>query len=149
MYDREYLPELFRGNLKENEREVIAGNVASDYNDTLSKDFVHHYGGYNSWIIGKVGLDGWQYVLPLTRGGIDALKPHVDEFIEFASKHKELRFLVTGIGHGFVGFGIKRVAPLFKKAIDVENIYMLKSFVDAIEGNPSPNRSRKGIKYLK
>lgn len=61
------------------------------------------------------------------------MKPHVDEFIDFASTHKEYNFIVSGLGTGYIGFGMKKVAPLFKKAIDVDNIYMLKEFVNAIE----------------
>lgn len=145
MYNREYVPEYFSG-LGENEIWVIAGNI-NGISGTYDEDFVRHYSGDQIWV-GEAGFDQIRtYAIPLTHGGIDALKPYVDEFIEFAKQHKEYKFILTWIGHGFVGFGIKRCAPLFAKAIDVENIYMPKKFVDIIEGNCS--KCRKGIKYLK
>ena len=56
-------------------------------------------------------------------------KPFVDEFIRFAKEHGELRFLVTRIGCGIAGFRDEEIAPLFKDAIDVENINLPKEFV--------------------
>ena len=61
-------------------------------------------------------------------GGIDVIKPYVDEFINFAKEHSELKFLVTRIGCGIAGFSDEEMAPLFKDAIETENIYLPKSF---------------------
>ena len=65
-------------------------------------------------------------------GGIDDIKPYVDEFINFANSHTELKFLVTRIGCGIAGFTDKEMAPLFKDAIEIENIYLPKSFYNII-----------------
>lgn len=58
-----------------------------------------------------------------------SLNPYVDEFIEFAKAHPEYKFLVTKVGCGIAGFATKEIAPLFQKAIDVENIILPKEFV--------------------
>lgn len=65
-------------------------------------------------------------------GGVDVIKPYVDEFIEFAKQHPELTFLVTKIGCGIAGFKNEEIAPLFDHALDVENIILPKEFADII-----------------
>ena len=53
----------------------------------------------------------------------------MDRFIEFAKQHPELTFLVSEVGCGLAGLTPKEVAPLFKDAINVENIYLPKRFL--------------------
>ena len=47
-----------------------------------------------------VGLQGQSYGIPTMHGGVDAIKPYVDEFIEFAKTRPDLTFLVTRVGCG-------------------------------------------------
>ena len=61
-------------------------------------------------------------------GGVDAIKPYVDEFIEFAKSHPELTFFVTRIGCGIAGFRDEEIAPLFKECIEMENVCLPRSF---------------------
>ena len=79
-----------------------------------------------------VGLHGRTYAVPTMQGGVDTIKPYVDDFILFAKEHKELTFLVTRIGCGIAGFRNEEIAPLFKDAICVENIILPKEFVENI-----------------
>lgn len=76
-----------------------------------------------------VGLQGQSYGIPTMHGGIDAIKPYVDEFIEFAKNHTEYTFLVTKIGCGIAGFKEEEIAPLFANAVSVDNIVLPESFV--------------------
>lgn len=116
--------------LKENEIFVFGSNLEG-----------RHGGGaallaYRKWgaVWGQgVGLQGQCYGIPTMHGGPEKIKPYVDEFIEFARNHKELKFLVTEIGCGIAGFSPEDIAPLFVRAIDVENIYLPKRFVEVIE----------------
>ena len=71
-----------------------------------------------------VGLQGRSYAIPTMQGGVETIKPYVDEFIDFAREHGELTFLVTRIGCGIAGFTDEEIAPLFEKAHDVENIVL-------------------------
>lgn len=80
-----------------------------------------------------VGLQGQSYGIPTMQGGVDTVKPYVDEFIEFARNHPELFFYVTRIGCGIAGFKDKDISPLFKEAVNVENICLPESFVDIIK----------------
>ncbi len=76
-----------------------------------------------------VGLQGQSYGIPTMHGGVDAIKPYVDEFIEFAKNHTEYTFLVTKIGCGIAGFKEEEIAPLFANAVSVDNIVLPESFV--------------------
>ena len=51
-----------------------------------------------------VGLQGQSYGIPTMQGGVETIRPYVDEFIAFAKQHPELTFLVTRIGCGIAGF---------------------------------------------
>lgn len=71
-----------------------------------------------------VGLQGQSYAIPTMQGGVETIKPYVDEFIEFAKEHQNLTFLVTRIGCGIAGFTDDEISPLFKAAHEVENIVL-------------------------
>ena len=66
-------------------------------------------------------------------GGVETIKPYVDEFIRFAKAHSELKFLVTRIGCGIAGFMDSEIAPLFYHAIDAPNIILPKEFDDIVQ----------------
>lgn len=57
--------------------------------------------------------DEWIKTLPLRR-----IKPHVEEFLEYAREHPELTFNVTRIGCGLAGYTPQDIAPMFKGAPD-------------------------------
>lgn len=71
-----------------------------------------------------VGLQGQSYGIPTMQGGVDTIRPYVDEFVAFAKEHPELTFLVTRIGCGIAGFTDDEIAPLFEAAHEVENIVL-------------------------
>ena len=71
-----------------------------------------------------VGLQGQSYAIPTMQGGVETIRPYVDEFIAFAKDHPKLTFLVTRIGCGIAGFTDEEIAPLFAEAHGVENIVL-------------------------
>ncbi len=71
-----------------------------------------------------VGLQGQSYAIPTMQGGVETIRPYVDEFIEFAKNHPELTFLVTRIGCGIAGFTDDEISPLFKQAHNIDNIVL-------------------------
>ena len=71
-----------------------------------------------------VGLQGQSYGIPTMQGGVDTIRPYVDEFIGFAKQHPNNTFLVTRIGCGIAGFTDEDISPLFEKAHDVNNIVL-------------------------
>ena len=56
------------------------------------------------------------------QGGVETIKPFVDQFIDYARQNPIYRFYVTRIGCGIAGFTDEEIAPLFREAVDVENI---------------------------
>ena len=71
-----------------------------------------------------VGLQGQSYAIPTMQGGIETIRPYVNEFIEFAKAHPELMFLVTRIGCGIAGFTDIEISPLFENAHNIDNIVL-------------------------
>jgi len=129
MHPKEYTPERIL-NLKPNEIFVFGSNLAGMHGGGAAWIAYERFGA----IMGQgVGLQGQSYAIPTMQGGVETIKPYVDEFIEFASKHPEYKFLVTKIGCGIAGFTVEEIAPLFYHAIDCKNIILPKEFDDIIQ----------------
>lgn len=128
MYNREYTPERIL-ELKQNEIFVFGSNLAGAHGGGAARIAYERFGA----IMGQgVGLQGQSYAIPTMQGGVETIKPYVDEFIAFAKQHPEYKFLVTRIGCGIAGFLDEEIAPLFANAIDVENIILPKEFADIV-----------------
>lgn len=80
-----------------------------------------------------VGLQGQSYAIPTMQGGVETIKPYVDQFIDFARECDQNTFWVTRIGCGIAGFTDEEIAPLFDEAYDLYNVRLPKSFADIIE----------------
>ena len=130
MYNREYTPNMISA-LKENEIFVFGSNLGGMHGGGAARAAYNRFGAV--WGQG-FGLQGQSYAIPTMQGGVETIKPYVDEFIEFAQAHPELKFLVTRIGCGIAGFRDEQIAPLFAAAIDQNNIILPREFVDAIQG---------------
>ena len=79
-----------------------------------------------------VGLQGQSYAIPTMQGGVETIKPYVDEFIELAREWDQTTFYVTRIGCGIAGFKDSEIAPLFAEALDLYNVRLPESFVREI-----------------
>ena len=112
--------------LKENEIFVFGSNLQGMHGGGAALIAYEKFGAI--WGQG-VGLQGQSYGIPTMHGGVDAIKPYVDEFIEFAKSHPEMTFLVTRIGCGIAGFKDEEIAPLFQECIQLENVLLPESFV--------------------
>lgn len=82
-----------------------------------------------------VGMQGQSYAIPTMQGGVETIKPYVDDFIDLAREWDQNTFYVTRIGCGIAGFTDEEMAPLFDKAYDLYNVRLPKSFADIIERN--------------
>ena len=84
------------------------------------------------------GLQGQSYAIPVDFGkGIrkdTEVKASVEKFIAFAKENERLFFFVTRIGCGIGGYRDEEMAQFFKDALEVKNICLPKSFVDALKG---------------
>ena len=129
MYNREFTSERIT-ELKPNEIFVFGSNLAGAHGGGAAFLAYKRFGAI--WGQG-VGLQGQSYGIPTMQGGVETIKPYVDEFIEFAQQHPEYNFLVTKIGCGIAGFTDEEIAPLFAHALDVENIILPQDFVESIQ----------------
>lgn len=78
------------------------------------------------------GPQGRSYAIPTILGGVDAIRPYVGRFIDYARRHGGETFLVTQIGCGVAGFYPGDIAPLFSAAVDVENVHLPRSFWESL-----------------
>jgi hypothetical protein len=77
------------------------------------------------------GKYGQSYAID-TMTDIDEMIYRINKFIDYAKHRPELDFLVTPIGCGIACYTPKEIAPLFKKAQHLENVYLPQSFWDIL-----------------
>ena len=128
MYSRRYTSDIIT-ELKENEIFVFGSNLQGFHGGGAAKIAYRSFGA--EWGKG-IGLYGESYAIPTMQGGVETIRPYVDEFIRFAIENPHLVFLVTRIGCGIAGFRDEEIAPLFIDAIDVGNIILPEEFVHCI-----------------
>jgi hypothetical protein len=123
--------------LKPDEVFVFGSNLAGMHEGGAARAACIRFGA----IMGQgVGLQGQSYAIPTMQGGVETIRPYVDDFIRFAKEHKELFFYVTRIGCGIAGFKDEEIAPLFAAAIDLDNICLPRSFATILQ-NGSETRN--------
>lgn len=120
-----YTPDYVR-TLKPDEIFVFGSNLAGQHGGGAARVAYEDFGA--EWGVG-VGLTGRSYAIPTMQGGMETIKPYVDDFIAFAKAHPESFFYVTRIGCGIAGFRDSEIAPLFKGALNEDNICLPESFV--------------------
>ena len=126
--------------LGEDEVFVFGSNLAGNHAGGAARIAREKFGA----IMGQgVGLQGQSYAIPTMQGGVETIRPYVDEFIKFAAINYTKRFLVTKIGCGIAGFSVEEIAPLFDSAIDRYNIILPESFVKIILRNRAKNAGNK------
>ena len=75
-----------------------------------------------------VGQRGQSYAIPTMHGGVEDIRPYVDEFIRYAAEHPELFFYVTRVGCGIAGFKDREISPLFAEARGLANVCLPKGW---------------------
>lgn len=112
-------------------------NFTPDMNDGQhvfvfgSNENGHHYGGaarvaqehWGAFWGVSVGMTGKSYAIPtldkqMRKRSLAQIQHDVGDFIAYAHKHPETKFLVTAIGCGIAGFTNEEIAPLFNEAPD-------------------------------
>lgn len=73
------------------------------------------------------GLQGQSYAIPTTTS-LEQIKQAVHRFCKYAKEHQEFRFLVTRVGCGAAGYNPSEIAPLFREAIELENVFLPQEF---------------------
>jgi hypothetical protein len=128
MINRETNPNII--SLDQGQIFVFGSNTAGRHGKGAAKTALKWGAVYGQ----ATGLQGRTYGIPTVNKTIsnklpiDIVKDYIDDFIMFATMHPEYTFLVTEIGCGLAGFTVKQIAPLFKKAVDIENIHLPAKF---------------------
>lgn len=129
--------------------------VTPDYIDSLLPDQIFVFGsnilGYHTGGASRTarkkfgavwgqpeGLQGQSYAIPTDYGdGVrkdDEVKAAVERFISFAKENEKLFFLVTRVGCGTGGYKDDEIAEFFKEALELKNVSLPKTFVNALKG---------------
>lgn len=116
--------------LNPNEIFVFGSNESGIHGAGAAKLAYQKFGAV--WGVGY-GLQGQSFALPSKDKKIMTMTiPEIDNyvrlFVEFAKTKSELNFLVTAIGTGLAGYKHIDIAPLFKEAFLLENVYLPKEF---------------------
>ena len=115
--------------LKDNEIFVFGSNLQGMHGGGAARVARLRFGA----VLGNgVGIQGQSYAIPTMQGGVETIRPYVDDFIAYAQQHPSLHFLVTPIGCGIAGFEPEDIAPLFEGAKAVKNISLPESFWEVI-----------------
>ncbi len=123
-----FTPEMIR-ELAPNEIFVFGSNLGGFHGGGAARAAMNLFGAV--WGQG-VGLQGQSYAIPTMQGGVETIKPYVDEFIRFAQSRPDLYFYVTRIGCGIAGFIDEDIAPLFRDALALDNVALPKTFYDIL-----------------
>lgn len=105
--------------LSDDEIFVFGSNLQGRHGGGAARMAHQRFGA--EWGVGT-GPTGQTYAIPTMHGGVEAIKPYVDEFIEYAESHPQNRFLVTRVGCGIAGFIDSQIAPLFAGALRLPNV---------------------------
>jgi len=109
---------------------VFGSNLAGRHGKGAALTAAKRFGA----IYGRgLGLHGDCYAIPTKDENMRTLdllsiSIWVESFIYFAKYKKDKTFLVTEIGCGLAGYKPEDIAPLFKAAIKLDNIYLPKRF---------------------
>ena len=108
---------------------VFGSNLDGEHYGGAARMAYERFGA--EWGVG-VGRTGRCYAIPTMHGGVEDIKPYVDEFVEYAKTHPDNRFLVTRVGCGIAGFTDKEIAPLFKDALELPNVNFSKEWLKVL-----------------
>lgn len=109
---------------------VFGSNLAGLHGGGAARFAMQRFGAV--WGQG-VGLQGQSYAIPTMQGGVETIKPYVDDFVDFARKNPHLKFLVTEIGCGIAGFTPEQIAPLFTRAAGLDNVWLPARFLEVLQ----------------
>lgn len=130
--------------LRENEVFVFGSNLAGHHRGGAARTAFEKFGAV--WGVG-VGFEGNSYAIPTMQGGIETIKPYVDEFISFTENNPELIFYVTRIGCGIAGFKDEDIAPLFYAVLDKENVFLPEKFCSILNHMRQLESETKGMVF--
>ena len=129
--------------LKPDEVFVFGSDLRGRHTGGCALYAYNHFGAKMG--IGR-GFSGQSYAIPTHRIPLDELKGYIEEFLQFARDHEYLLFYVTKIGCGRAGHTINEIAPLFRDALELDNVRLPAEFVATLNLNFDPKLGTKAPK---
>jgi hypothetical protein len=123
--------------LKENEVFVFGSNRQSKHGKGAALTARNKFGA----IYGQSqGLQGQSYAI-VTKElrkdyqpvSLQEVKEGVDTFIQFAKDNPHLTFYVVELGCNLAYFTVEQIAPLFKSATKLKNVYLPERFLENLQ----------------
>lgn len=123
---------------------VFGTTPNGEHSDGAARQAYEQFGA--EWGVSN-GPTGQCYAIPTVGLRLSEIGPYVKQFVEYAKKHKENRFLITQMGCEQGAHNIKNLAPLFIETTFLLNvtspnkmwyIYMSSGY-NAVEGYPDPD----------
>ncbi len=118
---------------------VFGSNLAGHHAGGAAKVAKERFGAIEGQ---GVGFQGQSYAIPTMQGGVETIKPYVDQFIDFARECDQNTFYITRIGCGIAGFKDEEIAPLFRDALELYNVRLPKSFVEILKAEDKKTENK-------
>jgi len=128
MYDREYTPDRIT-ELGKNEVLVFGTDPQGNHKSKAAQLAVERFGARKGQ---GNGFFGQSYAIPVHKHRRKMMVDAVSTFIDYAKSFPDKSFYVLAIGCGDAGMDPAFVALMFRKALNVKNIYLPKLFVDEL-----------------
>lgn len=114
--------------LRENQIFVFGANSAGNHFGGAARLAHERFGA----IMGQgEGLQGQSYGID-SMSGFSKFAISARAFQLFAEFNPHYDFYVTAVGCGIAGMKPSEVAPLFKDCLELENVYLPKSFIECL-----------------
>ncbi len=112
-----------------NEIFVFGTNPMGDHTSRAALQALKGFGA----VMGQSeGLFGQSYAIPVHKHRVGKMVMAVKRFIKFTQENRSKKFYVIPIGCGAAGMDPAFVALMFRDAVDMDNIYLPKRFVDEL-----------------
>ncbi len=87
-----------------------------------------------------IGFTGQCYAIPtkdrqIETLSLDIIEKYIDLFLHYVPHYATKTFLVTQIGCGLAGYTHEQIAPLFAKAVDLDNVHLPAEFWEVLNRN--------------
>lgn len=130
--------------LKENEVIVFGSKPDGNHKSGAAKIAFEKFGAQQG--LGE-GISGQSYAIPVHKYHTHKMDKAVKSFVGYAKTHADKIFYVLPVGCGSAGIDIRVVSEMFSKAMDYDNIYLPRPFINSLISNRKTNSSIQYTNY--
>ena len=130
--------------LKENEVFVFGSKPDGNHKSGAAKIAFEKFGAQQG--LGE-GISVQSYAIPVHKYHTHKMDKAVKSFVGYAKKHADKTFYVLPVGCGSAGMDVRVVSEMFSKAMDYDNIYLPRPFINSLISNRKTNKSIQYTDY--